>query len=574
MPERTGNNVQMIVKKLLISFVLAGLVAGCASNKSKPEPRTELQKATDRLEAQSQALLREQEEIRQRFESKQPDPPAVEPVQPEYDPLEGVRVTLDVEDTSVHHVLRALADQVNMDLVIHPNLVDVPNRVSVHFTNAEASRVFREVLRISDVSGRIQDDMLIVNPMEEQVFNLDFMETTTTMSLSAGGDVLGAARGVGGGGVAGDTASNALTGNFRLEGASAQNVNPYDAVEEMLRRLIGTQDARLPSNVDAATSVEEVSTIATVDTARRNDTPVYSLNRITGTLYVRARPSVLNTVAGLINRYRTVTSRQILIEAQILEVTLSDSFRYGVDWNYLQDRVAGTFGASGVDLGGVESNTPDLAQGSRAVTIPGRTLEALGDSFLGLGYFGDEFSISIDLLKQFGDVEVLSNPTLRSKHGQPALISVGRSTTFVSQTGSTIVPTGTLSSVTQDVQTSSVFDGLMVGLQPFIADDGAITLIVHPIQSDVDEDSLGLVDVGGQARLTLPRVDLKELSTTITLRDGDVILLGGLIDSEKGRSDDSVPGLSRIPIFGKLFESGNRRKLTRELVIVLKVTEV
>jgi len=363
-----------------------------------------------------------------------------EPVQPAYDPLDEIRVTLDVEDASVHHVLRAFAEQVDMDLVIHPNLVEVPNRISVHFKEAKASRVFREVLRIADVAGSIEDDMLIANPMETRVLNLDFMESTTTMTLSAGGDVLGASRDVGSVGNE-SSSSETLTGNFRLDGASADNVNPYDALEDMLERLVGSGDRRGASDLSAAGSVAEVSAIATVETARRSDTQMYSLNRTTGTLYVRAKPSVMKAVSELVARYRTVLARQILIEAQVLEISLSDSFSYGVDWNFLQDRLAGQFGESGFDIGGVDSASPDLTQGGRSLTVPGQTLEALGSSFLGASYFGDDFVVAIELLKQFGDVTVLSNPTLRAKHGQPALISVGRSSNFVSETGSTIVPT-------------------------------------------------------------------------------------------------------------------------------------
>lgn len=560
------------LKRLLPGLLAAALLAGCASKAPKPEPRSTLQGITDRLEAHSAALLREQEALRSRFQDIQPVARA-EPVQPAYDPLDEIRVTLDVEDASVHHVLRAFAEQVDMDLVIHPNLVEVPNRISVHFKEAKASRVFREVLRIADVAGSIEDDMLIANPMETRVLNLDFMESTTTMTLSAGGDVLGASRDVGSVGNE-SSSSETLTGNFRLDGASADNVNPYDALEDMLERLVGSGDRRGASDLSAAGSVAEVSAIATVETARRSDTQMYSLNRTTGTLYVRAKPSVMKAVSELVARYRTVLARQILIEAQVLEISLSDSFSYGVDWNFLQDRLAGQFGESGFDIGGVDSASPDLTQGGRSLTVPGQTLEALGSSFLGASYFGDDFVVSIELLKQFGDVTVLSNPTLRAKHGQPALISVGRSSNFVSETGSTIVPTGTTTTVTQDVQTSSVFDGLMVGLQPFIADDGVVTMIIHPIQSNVVGNSLALVDVGGQARISLPEVDLKEISTTISLRDGDLIMLGGLIDSTESRNDDQVPGLTRIPVLGRLFDTTDRRSVTRELVLILKVTQM
>lgn len=566
--------VYRIARSLVGGLVVATLGAGCASNLPKEEVRTPLQTATDRLEQHSQALLSEQEQLRQRFQEINPVAPPVEPVAPSYDPLEGIRVTLDVEDANVHHVLRALAAQVDMNLVIHPNLVKVPNRISVHFRDAEASRVFREVLRISDVAGTIEGNMLVVNPMEEQVFHLDFMETTTSMNLSAGGDVLGASQGSGGFGDGSVSAGRTISGNFQLQGSSAQNTNPYDALENMLRILIGTQDARLPSSVDAATSVEEVSEIATVDTARRMDTPSYVLNRITGTLFVRARPSVVSTVNTLVARYREVLSRQILIEAQILEVALSEAFSYGVDWEFLHDRVASTLGESSPRIGGVESSSPDLRPGPRSLTIPERTLNTLGNSVLGLNYFGKNFGVSLNLLKEFGDVTVISNPTIRTRHGQPALIGVGTSTAFVSETGSTILPTGATSAVTQSVQTSSVFDGLILGLLPFIADNGSISMIIHPVQSNVNRDSLVLVDVGADNRITLPEVALKEISTTIGLNDGDLIMLGGLIDHTKADNRDGVPGLSRVPIFGKLFESKRGVDVTRELVIVLKVTEL
>jgi len=115
---------------------------------------------------------------------------------------------------------------------------------------------------------------------------------------------------------------------------------------------------------------------------------------------------------------------------------------------------------------------------------------------------------------------------------------------------------------------------LVIGLLPFIADNGKISMIVHPIQSNVDAASLALQDIGGESRITLPQVDLKEISTTISMQNGDLIMLGGLIDRGKASSTDGVPGLSKIPLVGKLFQDKQGIDATRELVIVLKVTEV
>jgi type II secretory pathway component GspD/PulD (secretin) len=122
------------------------------------------------------------------------------------------------------------------------------------------------------------------------------------------------------------------------------------------------------------------------------------------------------------------------------------------------------------------------------------------------------------------------------------------------------------------VQTSQVFDGLMIGVVPFIDIDGNISLSVHPVQSKVDPLSLQLVSAGGDTRITLPVVDLKSMVTQLKVRSGDAVILGGLIDQTDARSSVEVPALGRIPILGNLFRQRANEDSVRELVLVLKVT--
>jgi type II secretory pathway component GspD/PulD (secretin) len=127
---------------------------------------------------------------------------------------------------------------------------------------------------------------------------------------------------------------------------------------------------------------------------------------------------------------------------------------------------------------------------------------------------------------------------------------------------------------TTNIEVSTVFDGLILGVIPFIEEDGRITLLVNPINSDVDEDSLEPVATGGGESISLPIVRIKEISTTIALNSGDIVILGGLIDKQKVTRNQGIPILSAIPGIGYLFRDEHFRDQSRELVIVLSVRRV
>jgi len=97
---------------------------------------------------------------------------------------------------------------------------------------------------------------------------------------------------------------------------------------------------------------------------------------------------------------------------------------------------------------------------------------------------------------------------------------------------------------------------------------------VHPMQTEVDEASLALVTVGNGNSVTLPRISFKGMTTTLNLRDGNTVLIGGLIDQQDQNTDNGVPGLSDVPGLGKLFGAEARTHKSRELVMVLRVTVI
>ena len=94
---------------------------------------------------------------------------------------------------------------------------------------------------------------------------------------------------------------------------------------------------------------------------------------------------------------------------------------------------------------------------------------------------------------------------------------------------------------------------------------------IFPIKSQVDESSLSLVEVADGVYISLPEVDIKNISTSVRARNGETVILGGLIDKEHGKSDGRVPGLGQVPVLGWLFQQSERSELVRELVIIMHV---
>ena len=485
--------------------------------------------ASEILIRESEKIGAQQSHLRQRLERLTPLP-SVLPIMPQYDRLTDIPVTLELDNENIRYVLHALAKQTNMNLMIHPKVITNAPNISISFREVPASTVFREILRLADLYGRIEGNMLRVDPEQEMVIALDFLETNVTSGYSVGGDVLGTSTEAGG----------ALSGRFDIKGEGPKVSNPYEQLDTILKGLM-TEEG------------------------------IYQINRQTGTLYIKAKPSMVNTVSGLVNRYKKILGRQVLIEARILEVSLKDEYRAGIDWAILRSNLSASHGlrqeidATTAKFGDTSpwggGNTPSLIISKAASAAASTTLNNLsGLGGLGLGIAGNQGMFFMDLLKQFGTLQVLSNPTIRARHGHPAMISVGRSESYIKQvTTTTAQDSNTTDSA---VETAVTFDGLMVGVVPFITSENRITLTIHPIQSSVEEGSLTPKEYGNTS-ISLPKVNLKEISTSLALRDRDIVLLGGLIDKKRSRTRSGVPTLSSVPVLGNLFTTIWRQKSSR-----------
>ncbi len=298
-----------------------------------------------------------------------------------------------------------------------------------------------------------------------------------------------------------------------------------------------------------------------------------------GIVVARGMPGELRMVEKFLNRTQDVIQRQVIIEAKIVEVELSDAFQAGINWSALKATANNSFQLSQVGGGsifggtGVTSNagnSGDLNPASLSQVV-GSTTTALGGVFSMALNIGNNFSAFIELLQTQGDVQVLSSPKVSTINNQKAVIKVGQDEFFITDVQSnTNIATGT-SSTNSNVELTPFFSGVALDVIPQISSDNEIILHIHPSVSKVTEK---VKDIGlsSTTSLSVPLAisTIRESDSIIRAKDGQVVVIGGLMQDAIKDEDASVPFLSDLPLIGSLFKHVRKVKKKSELVILLK----
>lgn len=247
------------IKMTMISATF--VLAGCTAN--APRHQVDLSKSYHKEQPEAHELIAEQsrsawermQKLRASLETQALDEatPSIVEV-PEFNPLDEVKVTLSVENAALHQVLKVFAGQTGLNLLVHPNLLNADYSISMEFKDVSASMVFDQIMRIADVSGAIENNTIIVNPMEDAVFNLAFMESDVESTFATGGDVLGGSSNGGQNGGSSGSGNNQIKGEFSISGVAMPNSNPYDALENMLQKLVGSNSSDILAGTIAGAS--------------------------------------------------------------------------------------------------------------------------------------------------------------------------------------------------------------------------------------------------------------------------------------------------------------------------------
>jgi MSHA type pilus biogenesis protein MshL len=442
--------------------------------------------------------------------------------------------SFSAKDLEVKDALALFARNNELNIVPDP---DIAGQITVDFRNLTLDKSMEAILDTFNYFAEVDGGLIRVRKTMTEFFNVDYVRLNRTgngsttanissssgssgISSSGGATTIGAGAGTAGGGGDGTSVSISKSDSIRF----------WDELEQQLTSLL-SPNGKL------------------------------AINRMVGNIMVTDHKANVNRVGQYIQHLKRTLHLQVDIEAQIYEVIFNDEFHLGIDWNNVTAQIE----KWAISSGGLPVGIPS----SRLIVdnpIGGFTP---GKPALSLAITKDESKIVIDALAEQGRLEVVSQPRLRTLNNQAALIKVGTDKPFFRRTSTTI--SGSTSPVTtENVEVQSITIGTVLALTPQISEDGWITMDISPVITRL----VDTVSSGGDNPSTAPEVDIKQTSSLVRMRDNTTVVIGGLIQNERSRTERKVPLLGDIPILGYPFRGVFDNKRRTELVIFITPTIV
>jgi len=429
------------------------------------------------------------------------------------------------------------------------------------------------ILRQKDYFHEVQGNSIVIKYRETKKFHVAMPFAKSTYETGVGGDVLGA------GGVSGQS-SNKMSGTIQLKSTG----NEFDIWENIRKNLdqvleIWEETVVTPTDTTAAGQQPTTTPPKTTSTTKRNvqgGKGYYTIDKPIGLITVTAPRPLVEKINTYLESLKKELYRQVTIEAKIVEVTINDTEKKGIDWSSLLSTSINMemFGPSGIvyqqkSLPQILTTATTSDDGTTLTTQTDTessyTTNAAGRRMVSkLALAGSPFAVLISALETQGPTNILANPKISVLNGQPALISIGENVRFIEK----IETTATDTAVTTAVTTNNVMSGLGMSVIASIMDNDEIILSLTPVTS-----SLSRMDertFGAGLMVQLPTVNVREMNTLVRVKNGDVLMVGGLIDNIETSDIKKVPVLGDIPGISRLFSHTTKTTKKKELVILLQ----
>ncbi len=454
--------------------------------------------------------------------------PEFVPAHEDVSPLKTRIIDISARNTPLRDVLFIISEAAGLNLIMEKEVSpELP--VTVSLKNVTAEDALSRVCASVDYFYTVKDNMLFIKATETRSYELGHPPIIQTYHTDLGGDMLGGATmGTGG--------STSVKGNISQKSETDKNAyNFWDGLEKSIEKIVGSA-----AGTRSATQ------------------QTFMVNRLTGTIIVTATKRTLEKVESYLNTIRNVMNRQVLVEAKIIEVTLSDGLKFGINWSYVLNMRDGP---------STTLATQKFAEVAQPTTAsPNFSITTVASDFTSL----------LRAIQTQGETRILSNPRVSIMNGQTSILSVGQDTNYISQIQTTTT-TSTPPVTTFTVNTSTLLSGIMIGIVPFISENGEISMNITPITSDLVSllsQNLGTPDQFGNFPflVQLPTINLRQLSTTVKVRNGQTVIIGGLITNREDMQDSKIPFLGDIPVLGYLFKSRVKAVTKTELVVLLQPT--
>ncbi len=422
------------------------------------------------------------------------------------------RYTLVMAGADARELFLSLARENDFNLVLSP---EVSGTVTMDIKEATAEELMDEVCGMLGCRAVFGGNTVRVAPEKRvtRVFPVDYLLTgrTGSGSLMASTSTSG-----GGGGSSGGASSGGST-------TSSESQSTNTVITEEKGDFWGGL-------------VEEIGALLSPGGGK------VVVNRTSGTVTVTDYMANVDQVERYLRMIEARVRTGVVIETRIMEVTLDDATKYGIDWTALPD-------LSSLSLSGGITGGATAAQ-----------LLSTGSTTFQLGVAGSKFNAFLDAQAQAGNLNVLSAPKVSTLNNQKAIIRIGRQDVFFR---AVVTPASTTSAAFTTYTPDSVTEGIILSVTPQVGQDGRIMLAIHPTITEKVGEAVA------PDKNTAPILDVRETNTVVTVADGETVFIGGMMQERTQETVKSVPLLGDIPYLGALFRSNDQVKKKTELVILI-----
>jgi type II secretory pathway component GspD/PulD (secretin) len=450
------------------------------------------------------------------------------------------KISVDLRGMSVADVLKFIAVEGDLNVAIAP---DVSGVVNLLINDVSIKDIFEIILGTNRLAYRVQGNVItVISNNEYRILEgVDFFDSRRTVV-------------------------------YQLKYASAQALGTFlGNIKSDIGKIIFDDSTGLLVLIDTPQKIEEMkaivdkSEIPTVVRVPPTETVVYELQyarvedvqaevtaaltptlgsmRVdtrTNTLIISDLPHQIEKIMTIVKAFDRKT-REVFIEAKIIQVTLTDAYKWGIDWDDMFTKVGN---ARNFKI------TPE-------VTMPS-SLSTFGKLTFARTTNKDTLSAILEVLSTVGETKILSNPHIATQEGKEATINV-----ITQQPYSQTTTTTTNAATTQATEFTFVDVGVKLNVIPTINADGYLSIVIKP---EVSSITSFFPDSASEERV--PVIETANAEATVLVKDGTTIIIAGMIKDAKTHSVNKVPLFSDIPVFGKLLFSNKSDEIQRTETVV------
>lgn len=455
-----------------------------------------------------------------------------------------------VNNVDLRELLFALSRDAEIDIDIDS---EVSGTITMNAVDQTLFQILDRIVGLSDIRYKMKHKAIVIERDAPYFVHYDIgylnMGRSSSSSVSISTEV--ATTGVGaenGGAGAGNNSSSTFINNISRNSFWETLTQNIDAI---LNGGNSTESAFTTTSPEDNTDEEDSSTEDGGVQNEQSDASVI-VNSESGLITIKASKKQHAEVRQFMDRVLDGAKRQVLIEASIIEVRLNDAYQAGVDWSRLVQS-----GASGFNF----------VQNLTGVNLTEPPVSTLSYSANGK----HDVEASIKLLSEFGDIKVLSTPKLMVLNNQTALLKVVDNIVYFSiEVDEDVQESFINRTFTTEIHTVPV--GLVMSVTPHVSNIGEVTLNVRPTISRVSRfvvdpnPALASADV----QSLIPEISVREMESMMKINDGNTAVIGGLMQDIHDDKSSGVPGLSKLPYIGGLFNYKNNEYTKSELIVFIR----